>query len=111
MVDTVVENIVEDVMGDVVETIVEDAADIVVETFPQDAQAFFDGYSPQKRMTALKIIAAIDDNGSVTVSEMAKDTGISDRTVLRYLKEFQEAGLLKREGSDKFGKWIIVKEG
>ena len=33
---------------------------------------------------------------------------VKERTVQRYLKEFQESGILMRDGSDKSGKWILL---
>ena len=38
---------------------------------------------------------------------MAKEAETTDRTVKRYLKEFQDAGVLHREGSDINGEWIL----
>jgi len=33
---------------------------------------------------------------------------VTERAVQRYLKEFQESGILAREGSDKSGRWILL---
>ena len=54
------------------------------------------------------MIIAMAANPCITISEMAVAADITGRTVQRYLKEFQEAGALKREGSDKNGKWIVL---
>ena len=35
---------------------------------------------------------------------------MTDRTVQRYLQEFQQAGILQRIGSDISGEWVITRE-
>ena len=50
---------------------------------------FIKTYSQSRRKTAVKIALEI-------------------LTVARYMKEFQDAGVLIREGSDTNGKWILV---
>ena len=42
--------------------------------------------------------------------EMAYRIGTTDRTVQRYLKEFQDNAILKRVGSDKNGEWVFMTE-
>lgn len=79
----------------------------VVEQLPEQAKKLIDEYSPKKRSSAIKNLAEIRKNSSVTILQMAGHTGMNDRTVQRYLKEFQEAGILRREGSDASGSWIL----
>jgi predicted HTH transcriptional regulator len=89
--------------GNVVEKVVEN----VVEKLSPKAQNLVAGYSNKKRETALILIGAIRNNPKITIEEMALTIGATDRTVQRYLKEFQESDILKREGSDKKGEWIL----
>ena len=42
-----------------------------------------------------------------TCTAMSEVTGKSQRTISRELKEYQEAGLLRREGSRKAGHWVV----
>ena len=44
----------------------------------------------------------------MTIAQIAALAEINDRTVQRYLKDFQDAKILRREGSDTDGKWIIL---
>ena len=52
---------------------------------------------------------AMASDSRITIAEMATMAGTTDRTVKRYLKEFQESGVLVRTGSDPSGEWILVK--
>ncbi len=53
----------------------------------------------------------IVSNSHITILEMTKPSGSSERTVKRYLKEFQEADALRRAGSDTSGEWIVLYVG
>lgn len=54
------------------------------------------------------VIDIIKRNPRATSAEMAKIIGVSDRTIKRYLSSLTEKGMLKREGSDKTGKWKLI---
>jgi predicted HTH transcriptional regulator len=58
-------------------------------------------------MTAEGIMAAIVSDSTITIPRIAEVSGSSVRTVKRYLKEFQDGDILKREGSDTSGEWIL----
>ena len=60
------------------------------------------------RSVTLRILSTIARDNSVTIAQIAGTAEINDRTVQRYLKEFQDAGILRREGSDTDGKWILI---
>lgn len=76
--------------------------------FLAPVKEFLKTYSEKKRETALAILNLISENNSVTADQITEATCVSRRTVLRYLKEIQEAKILKREGSNTSGKWILV---
>lgn len=40
---------------------------------------------------------------------MANKLGINRSAILKHLKKMQEENLIRREGSQKSGKWIIIK--
>ena len=58
-------------------------------------------------MTAGRLMRAIAANAHITIAEMTQLSGVSERTVKRYLKEMQEAGILMRKGSDTSGEWVL----
>ena len=58
-------------------------------------------------MTAKSLMIAIAAKAHITIAEMTQLSGVSERTVKRYLKEMQETGILTREGSDTSGKWVL----
>jgi DNA-binding Lrp family transcriptional regulator len=43
----------------------------------------------------------------ISAIQIAKNIGVSERTVQRYIKEMKDAGILNREGSDIDGSWQI----
>ncbi len=59
--------------------------------------------------TQRKIYELIQANQSITHSEMAKALSVTSKTAKRATKALRDFGLLGREGSDKTGRWIILK--
>jgi len=53
------------------------------------------------------ILEVIKDHPTATIAELAELTGKSQSTVSRELKEYQDAKLLRREGSRKKGVWVV----
>jgi len=64
-------------------------------------------YSKKKIQTALEIIRLISDNHNISISEMVKTLGISDRTIARYISELKENMIIERVGPDNGGYWKI----
>jgi len=54
------------------------------------------------------IFDIIKANPTITTSELAKFTGESQRSTMRKLQAYQDAGLLRREGARKNGRWVVV---
>jgi len=55
------------------------------------------------------IVKLIWDNGKITIPELARKTGLSERTVSRELNALRkDLRILSREGSRKDGRWIIL---
>ena len=54
-----------------------------------------------------KILKLISDDPTITISELAKKTGKSERTVYRYIERMVSMGKLERVGSRKSGYWDI----
>ena len=40
---------------------------------------------------------------------MAERLGINRSAVSKHLKKMQDTGVIRREGPDKGGKWVIIK--
>ena len=77
------------------------------ENLPVGASAFLNSYKQAKRVTAKSLMIAIAAKAHITIAEMTQLSGVSERTIKRYLKEMQETGILTREGSDTSGKWVL----
>jgi len=57
--------------------------------------------------TSEKILAAIQDSGAVTIAELARATGVTERTIERNLQKLQAMGRIRRIGGRKQGYWEI----
>ena len=63
----------------------------------------------QKTKTREAILGMITQNSKVTSTQMAEALGINRSAVSKHLKKMQEDGIIKREGPDKGGKWVVLK--
>lgn len=55
-----------------------------------------------------KLIALITKNSAITQPKLAKELDVTTRTVKRILSKLQEEGIVRREGNNRNGRWIIV---
>lgn len=55
------------------------------------------------------ILDLIKTDETITSTQMAESLGINRSAVSKHLKKLQDEGVIRREGPDKGGKWIIVK--
>jgi predicted HTH transcriptional regulator len=55
------------------------------------------------------IINVLNSNPAISTSEMAKQVSISYGSLRHHLEKMKSENLIKREGADKGGKWIIIK--
>ena len=53
------------------------------------------------------ILNILKYNPAATIPDLIEATGKSQRTISRELREYQDAGLLRREGSRKTGRWVV----
>lgn len=58
-------------------------------------------------MRQLSIIAAIKADSTITRTELMKQLDVSKSTIERDLKILKAMGVLHREGSLRFGKWVL----
>jgi len=75
-----------------------------IETSAPETAKLIRSLSASRKKKAIKIASAIIKDPRKTIQQTADDTGVSKSTAERYLREFQLAAILKREGSDKSGK-------
>ena len=56
-----------------------------------------------------KVLSTIEKNAGANYSQIASSLNISESTVKRAIQSLKKKGVICREGSDKTGKWIILK--
>ena len=86
-------------------------------TFDTDIQSstitywLADEKSGQKsgQKTQYSIITLIKDNPHVTTKQMSDILGIYRSSVSKHLRFLKEAGILRREGPDKGGHWVVLQ--
>lgn len=54
------------------------------------------------------ILDMIAKDAKVTSTQMAQTLGVNRSAISKHLKKMQEDGIIKREGPDKGGKWVIL---
>ena len=54
------------------------------------------------------IMKMITKDSKITSTQMAEFLGINRSAVSKHLKKMQEDGIIKREGPDKGGKWVVL---
>ena len=94
-------------VNDVVNEVANDVVNEIESSAPETAK-LIRSLSESRKKKAIKIASAIIKDPRKTIQQIADDTGVSKSTAERYLREFQSAAVLKREGSDKSGKWILL---
>ena len=67
------------------------------------------GSQKGSQKTSETILQMIKENPRITRELLAESAGISSRMVAKYIKTFQEQGLLKRIGGRKDGCWEVVQ--
>ena len=56
-----------------------------------------------------KILNLIKESPTITGKQMSETFSVNQRTIERDLSAMQKIGVLKREGKDNDGMWVIVK--
>ena len=56
------------------------------------------------------ILEEIKKKPSITQNELSNIVGINLRNIKNNMKKLQDLALLKREGTDKVGEWIIIEK-
>ena len=58
--------------------------------------------------TSEKILAALEEDGNLTIPELASLIGVTERSIERNIKKLQEQGRLRRVGPAKGGHWEVL---
>jgi ATP-dependent DNA helicase RecG len=58
--------------------------------------------------TSGKILAALEEDGNLTIPELASLIGVTERSIERNIKKLQEQGRLRRVGPAKGGHWEVL---
>ena len=59
--------------------------------------------------TRISILQLIQENECITSREMSNRLGINRSAISKHLKKMQEENIIRREGSQKSGRWVIIK--
>lgn len=62
---------------------------------------------PETRSAILQLIS---ENASITSREMANKLGINRSAVSKHLKKMQDNDIIHREGSQKSGHWVFIRQ-
>jgi len=55
------------------------------------------------------VLAILRSQGSMPARELASQTGLSDRQAQCILVRLADQGFIKREGSTRYGKWVVLE--
>jgi len=56
------------------------------------------------------IISIIQSNPSVSAKQMSETLSVTSRTIERDLSAMQKAGIIRHEGKDNAGVWVVLEE-
>lgn len=90
------------IQDDTVNGTIEDIAQRVPST-----GSLIKNYPRSRQKTACKIVVELLKDDGLTIERIVDIPRVSRRIVARYIKEFQEKVVLKREGNNRNGKWIL----
>lgn len=70
----------------------------------------YDGDMSETKLTERqqKILNLIKDSPTITGKQMSETLSVSQRTIERDLSAMQKKGVLKREGKDNAGVWVLL---
>lgn len=70
----------------------------------------YDGDMAETKLTERqrKILTLIKESPTITGKQMSEILSVSQHTIERDLSTLQKIGILKHEGKDNDGKWVII---
>ena len=63
---------------------------------------------PQRKQIEIDIIKLIENNPSITANEITEKLELTIDSVRHYINKLKKQNVIKREGSTKAGKWVII---
>ncbi|MDR0605141.1 MAG: winged helix-turn-helix transcriptional regulator, partial [Bacteroidales bacterium] len=60
--------------------------------------------------TAQKIINLMSENPFITKVQLSENIGVSVSAINQQITKLKKQNLLRREGADKGGKWVVIKQ-
>lgn len=79
----------------------------VGESIPQKSQTAGELLKTSGK-TSGKILAALKQDGNLTIPELASLIGVTERSIERNIRKLQEQGRLRRIGPAKGGHWEVL---
>lgn len=80
-----------------------------MEKIPETVEKTVEKIPETVEKTVEKILTAIHNNPNITQKELADITGLTRRGVEWNILQLKNNGIIRRDGADKGGKWIISK--
>ncbi|GHT61845.1 hypothetical protein FACS189451_04770 [Bacteroidia bacterium] len=68
-----------------------------------------ENFTENNQKTVEKILAAIHNNPNITQKELVDITGLTRRGVEWNILQLKNNDIIRRDGADKGGKWVIIK--
>ena len=65
--------------------------------------------SGMKIKTIDKILDLINNDNTISITQLSIETKITRSTIQKHIENLKSKGIIRREGADKGGKWIIIK--
>jgi ATP-dependent DNA helicase RecG len=66
--------------------------------------------SGKKTKTIDKILSIIREDDSVTITQLSTMLQINTSAIQKHINNLKTKGIVRREGADKGGKWIIIEQ-
>ncbi len=67
------------------------------------------GVKEKKNKRKQGIIGMMISNSKITIETLADKLDVSKKTIKRDISELQQHGIIKREGGDFGGRWVVLK--
>jgi ATP-dependent DNA helicase RecG len=62
-----------------------------------------------KSGTIDKILLLIQNDNTISLTQLSKEIGINRSAIQKHINNLKIKGIIRREGAEKGGKWIVVK--
>ncbi|MDR2811200.1 MAG: winged helix-turn-helix transcriptional regulator [Tannerellaceae bacterium] len=69
-----------------------------------------DEKSGMKIKTVDKILELISKDNAISITQLSTATNITRSTVQKHIENLKDKGIIRREGADKGGKWVIIEQ-